>query len=386
MQMRWSWALVMVVAAPAAADTFGGFSGVDRPYLVNQDRVCEPLAVADGKATGMPRCDKKDADVVAALRVKPVVEQRGSKASFVAAAEGTTLKVSRKDADEPLVAWDAPDPIVKVTAVYASQYEDRVAVAYTVRRLGREVSDVVAFELVKTTGRDAPPAPTTSAPPTSATAAAASADDPRIAKAVDAAKKAAKAKQLAAWKDVLAIDAQHGEALYRIAQAQASAKASADAIATLEQLAHSARADAIEFLVEARFDAAFAALRADPKYRTAVGLDRKAQGAYERVMGLGGHWEQSGTSCERAQVELVLKRDRSFSIRIATACEGVSELARKGTWRIDGDRVILTIPTKGQKVTAKDEAPCSLEATGDEDAMHCSLGHDLDFTVLPTRR
>ena len=25
--------------APARADTFSGFSGVDRPYLVNQDRV-----------------------------------------------------------------------------------------------------------------------------------------------------------------------------------------------------------------------------------------------------------------------------------------------------------------------------------------------------------
>ena len=43
---------VLLVSGVASADTFGGFSGVDRPYLVNQDRVCQPLAVDKGTAKG----------------------------------------------------------------------------------------------------------------------------------------------------------------------------------------------------------------------------------------------------------------------------------------------------------------------------------------------
>src|SRR4051812_11828118 len=87
---------IAVPAAPAAADTFGGFSGVDRPYLVNQDRVCTPIMVAASAATGAPKCDKVAADVVAHLSIKPPAVQSGAKASFTAQASGRTLTVSRK--------------------------------------------------------------------------------------------------------------------------------------------------------------------------------------------------------------------------------------------------------------------------------------------------
>jgi hypothetical protein len=380
---------ILLVASPALADTFGGFSGIDRPYLVNQDRVCEPLVVTDGKAKGMPACDKKAADAIATLRIKPPIEQKGSKASFVATYEGETVKISRKDAEEPVVTWEAPDPVVKIVAVYASQYEDRVALAYTVRRLGREVTDVVAFEIVKTMGNEAGTATGSGSGSSTSTSTSTTTGptDPAIAKAVDTAKKAGKAQQLAAWKGVLAVDPQHSEALYRVAQLQIAGKAQADAVATLGELAKSTREDAIEYLVEARFDPAFAPVRADRKYRDAVGLDRKAKTTYERVMGFGGQWEQNGTSCEQAKVDLSFQRDRSFKVRVSSACEGAAfDLTKKGTWRIDGDHVILTIATKGQKVTSKDEAPCDLAAVGDEDSLHCALGHDLEFTAMPTRR
>src|SRR5882724_7689637 len=124
MQMRLVLALALV-ATPAAADTFGGFSGIDKPYLINQDRVCVPLAVKDGAATGTPKCDKVAADALASLSIKAGVEQSGDKASFAAAAQGKTLTVTRKDGSA-VVAWTAPDPIGKVVAVYASQYDDRV--------------------------------------------------------------------------------------------------------------------------------------------------------------------------------------------------------------------------------------------------------------------
>ena len=44
----------LALGASARADTFSGFSGVDRPYLVNQDRVCTPIAVASSTAAGAP--------------------------------------------------------------------------------------------------------------------------------------------------------------------------------------------------------------------------------------------------------------------------------------------------------------------------------------------
>ena len=374
MRMRHALALLLV-ATPAAADTFGGFSGVDRPYLVNQDKVCAPLEVKAGAAVGVPKCEKAATDGVAHLDVKPPAPS-----SFKATASGTTLQVTNM-AGDVVVTWNAPDPIGRVVDVFASTYEDRVAVTYTTRRLGKEVTDVVAFELVKTTGRTQPivtpqtPGDTTTKPPP-----AQAPEDPRVTKAVTAARKI---KSKAAWQAVRAIDPDHSEAQYRLAALQGKA-----ATPALQKLATSTRADAIEWLVEARFDPAFAALRADPAFRAAVGLDRKPATVYEHVMGFGGQWEQNGTSCDKAEVHLVLHRDRSFKLRVKTSCEGQGfDLPFKGTWRLADQGIVLALPpAKGQAASSKDEAPCNLSKVGDEDALHCDLGHDLDFTVLPTRR
>ncbi len=376
-------AAVASLGGVAAADSFGGFSGVDRPYLVNQDRICTPLVVDLGIAAGPPACQKVTADVVAKLSIKPPVVQRGAKAAFTASAAGKVLTVARGTGDV-VVTWTSIDPIARVVDVYASQYEDRVAVAYTLRRLGKEVTDVVAFELG--TASKAPPvdpaAPTTPAPTTAP-------DAPAVTKAIAAARAASKGKAVAAWRAVLASAPQHGEALYRIAAAQLATKQKAEALATLAQLAASSRPDAIEWMIEARFDAAFAALRSDPAFRAHVGLDRKGTGAYERLMGFGGQWEQTGTSCDRPEVRFTVTRDRVVKIRVVSRCEGRTfSLPFKGTWRLDGAgaQVILTFPTRGKAVDAKDEAACVFETAGDEDALRCALDRDLEFVVLPTRR
>jgi hypothetical protein len=381
----------MALSSPARGDTFGGFSGVDRPYLVNQDRVCTAIVVANSTAVGAPRCEKVAADVIARLSIKPPIVQSGAKASFVAQAAGRTITVSRKTGGT-VVAWDAPDPVVKIIETYASQYDDRVAVAYIVRRAGKEVTDVVAFDLGQNQtaikdpavpARDPAVDPTRPAPADGATTP----DDPRLAKAVADARAASKPKALAAWKAVLAVDGAHSEALFRSAAAAVAAKHSAEALATLSSLAGSGRGDAIEWLVEARFAAAFASLRADPKFRTTVGLDRKPATAYERLMGFGGQWEQTGTSCEKPDVRFSATRERGFKLRVKTSCEGsVYDTSFKGTWRIADNRIVLVLATKGKQVSAADEATCGFESAGDEDAMRCSLGHDIDFVVLPTRR
>jgi len=84
-------AAVASLGGIAVADTFGGFSGVDRAYQVNQDRICTPLMVAQGAAAGPPVCQKVGADVVAKLSIKPPAVQRGAKAAFSATAAGKTL-------------------------------------------------------------------------------------------------------------------------------------------------------------------------------------------------------------------------------------------------------------------------------------------------------
>jgi hypothetical protein len=372
MRMRHALALLLL-ASPAAADTFGGFSGVDRPYLVSPDKVCAPLEVKAGVATGTPKCEKQPTDAIAHLDIKPPAP-----GNFKATASGTKLTVTNKSGDV-VVTWTAADPIGKVVDVFASKYEDRVAVAYTTRRLGKEVTDVVAFELVKTTGRSEQPAqqqqPTPPPPPPEAPPA-----DPKVTKALEAARKV---KTKAAWQTVLAIDPDNSEAQYRLAQLAGKA-----ATPQIEKLAKSKRPDAIEWLIEARFDPAFAALRAQPAFRAAVGYDRAPQSVYEHVMGFGGQWEQTGTSCDKAEVHLALQQDRSFKLRVKTSCEGQSfDVPFKGTWRVADKGIVLVLPpAKGHKATEKDEAPCGLEKAGDEDALHCDLGHDIEFVVLPTRR
>ena len=384
-------AAVLVSSGLAQADTFSGFSGVDRPYLVNQDRVCAPVAVSGGKAAGAPKCEKVAADVVARLSIKPPIVQSGATAAFTAQVEGRTLTVSKKTGGV-IVLWDAPDPIVKIVDVYASQYEDRVAVAYNVRRLGREVTDVVAFDLGQAQTQVVAPIlkdPPLKDPPLKDPAgdpSAAPLDDPKVNQAVAAAHAAAKPKAAAAWQAVLALDPSHPEALFRLAAIDASAKHGPEASARLAKLAEAQRPDAIEWLVEARFDPAFAALRAEPKFRAAVRLDRKAGTTYERLMGFGGQWEQSGTSCDRPEVHLAATRDRKIKIKVKTSCEGqIFDSDFKGLWRLEGDRVVIQLPNQG-KVTNADEAGCKFEAQGDEDALRCSLGRDIDFLVLPTRR
>ena len=391
--MRLAALCVLLAATPAMAESFAGFSGVDTPYLIDANRVCQPLVVKDGAASGNPRCEQAGADVVAKLSIKPPRVQRGDKAAFTATVSGATLTITRADGDIA-VTWTAPDPIDHVVDVYASELGDRVAVAYNVRRLGREVTAIVAFVLPKETAASSSPVGqsppgSTSGTPTQATAVptAAGPDDPRIAKAVGKAHRAGRAHQLADWQAVLALDAQHGEALYRIAAIEAQARHKDKALAALGELAKSTRPDAVEWRVEARFDKAFAQLRADPAFRTDVGLDRPPGTMYERVMGFGGQWEQTGTSCDKAEVHLQMRRDRTFQLEVKTSCEGqVYDTPFHGTWKIAGNQVVLVVPTAGEKLTANDAAPCTFEKVGDEDALHCSLGRDLEFQVLPARR
>jgi hypothetical protein len=388
--------IVAALSGVAAADSFAGFSGVDRFYLVSPDRVCTPLAVKSGKATGVPACKKAAADEVAALSIKDPVAERGAKARFAATAAGRTVTIKAGDRDVVLVEWSSLDPVTRVNAVYGSTYADMVAVEIAVRRAGREAVDVVGFDLGRghaqtgdggtgvvtpvtpPVGPDvAPVTPVTPvAPPTKA--------DKAMTAALTKARAASGAKAIAAWTKVLALDGDSAEAQYGLAVAHMKLKKPADAIAALQKLAISTRSDAIEYRVAARFDKAFAAVRDDATFRAAVGLDRPAATMFERVMGLGGNWEQVQTCGVNPQVTLALARDKKFALAIRNKCPGNNYGWKfKGRWLVDDQGLVLVFPNKER---AEEHTRCQVTASGDEDAITCPIDADLEFTVLPVRR
>lgn len=361
----------------AAADTFGGFSSVEPSYLVNQDKVCALVPVRDGAASQAARCERKPADRLAQLAFRAATAQRGPKALFSARAEGNELSVLRAGGGLA-VRWQGLDPIAKIVEVYA-EHDDRVAVAFSVRRGGRELVDVIAFDL-RAAAPTSPPGPgpdKPSDPPPAATSS------PALVQAVTAARKARGKAALAAWRKVLELDAGHAEALFRQAVALA-AKDRAGALAALTSLASSRDPEAIEYLVTARLDPAFAAMRADATFRKTVGLDRKAVHPYEKAMGFGGAWEQAGTSCDAPKVLLALGRDKKFRLTVRSVCSGMVHQSKfAGTWAIAGDGVALTLPNRG---VAADVVACTFEPAGDEEALACPLDDDLRIFVLPVRR
>jgi hypothetical protein len=187
-----------------------------------------------------------------------------------------------------------------------------------------------------------------------------------------------------AWLLVLRQSADHAEALFRSAAAALAAHKREQALAWLAKLGASSAPDAIEWMVAARFDPAFAALRADAEFRRHVGLDRKPQHPYEKAMGVGGVWEQAGTSCDAPTVALTLGRDKKFRLTVRSVCEGmVNQSKFAGTWHVEGKGLALVLPNRGADA---DVVPCAFEPVGDEEALRCPLDRDLQIVVLPARR
>ena len=382
---------LLASAAVARADSFGGVAGNEKVYLIGRDKVCAPIVVSGGKASGTPACRTAPTAEIAGLSIKSPAPERGSKAEVTVAARGSQLTVSSKDG-AALVTWSSFDPIVAVVDVWRSSYGRLVMVEYTVRRGGRELHDVVGFDLgVGGGGKPVvdppgPPGPVVDPigpiPPT--TDVAPPPTDPAIDKAAAKARKAKGKAAIAAWAKVLTLDPEHAEARYRIAVAQAQLKQPAPALDLLEALARSSRTDAAEWLVEARGDKAFRALVADARFRAAVGLDRKAGSIYERIMGLGGVWEQALVPCEKPEIVITFGRDRVVRMVLRTACEGMREKGTyKGTWATTKTSIELRLPKPGG---GNDTAPCTLVADGDEDRLTCALDEDLEFDARPVRR
>jgi hypothetical protein len=438
-------------AAPAAAGPFGGFSADQTRYLNGRDQVCSPLRVSvpgagagpvpgagagpvPGASQATPACEAADDRRIAAMAFRRGAVQQGTRAEYEASARGTEITVRDRRSGQALVIWSAVDPVERITGVYASESKDRtgkpaapgtaqialVAVEYEVRFGGRTRVETVAFALAPAAATpDVPAAPgpasgpaTDPAPgPASGAApgpapgsasgvpetAAPAPGDPRVAERLAKARKldarSPKAAE-AAYRQVLEIDAEHPEARYGLARSLARQRKVPAAVEALAALARSQRPEVAEWLVEARFDRAFASLRSDAAFRAATGLDRgdgaRPRSLYERLLGFSDTWEQPEVKCEQAEVRLALeRRPRKFKLVITTRCGGQPMSTRlQGKFRLGepgtaGDRVDLVLPnSEGPEETVA----CRMQICGSEDCLQCVVDEDLSFTLLPVRR
>lgn len=392
--MRRSIALLVVgllgpgLAATASAGAFGGFARDGKSYLDGADRICRPVA------KGPPSCRKAGKDEVTRLGFRMGTPQRGQGATIVAETSGgTALKVKDARSKALLVEWSAVDPISRITAVYLADGGGLVAVEVEVRAGGRTVAQTIVLALPgKAASADAakPQKGTAPAPPPAAPLS------PGDAKLVAAAVKdgAAQLKKKkwkqaeAAYRKALATAGDHAAARFGLAASLAQQKRSSDAVAELVLLSRSAVADAPEWLVEARTSAHFAALRGEPDFRRAVGIDRdpdRPLSAYERLVGQGGSWEQTGAACQTPTVSLKLDRKtKKFLLLIRVRCQGDDDTTRlTGTWAAAGQSdLTLTFPNPGGQ---DEKLACKLAETSGEDALGCTL-EDIVMDLRVVRR
>ncbi len=375
-------ALILLATGTAHAGVFGGFSADDSRYLRSPDQICTPVVA--GARTGAPVCTKADpADVAKAGFRKPQV-QAGPRAAFTATARGSDLHLVPAGGGTP-IEWQSMDPIIAVNAVYVSQGGKMVAVELRTRLGGHPTEDVVAFTIPD-------PAAARAAVSAAAKGAPAATRSPAVAKAIDAGNKELKRRHWAKARAAFAGAGDDPEALYGTAVAWIRQKKTADALAVLDQLGASKHPEAPVWRVEARKDKAFSKLLADKRFRHAVGIDpdpSRPLTAYERLVGASGNWEQSGVSCDRPRINLMLKRrPQTFKMLLRSVCHGQRDRASfSGSWQAQGsDRMSLTLPNPG----GKDETvACQLAACADgsgEACLTCGAGTDLEMTLELVRR
>ncbi len=380
-------AALVAVAGPAGAGTFGGFSKDRATYLDGDDQVCKPLRGAAPKAG--PACEEAAPAAIAAAGYRVGVRQ-SSTTGLRAEARGSTLRVLKPGVDKPVVEWDAGGVVSRVVAVYATDDGAVVAVEYATRRFGRATTESVAFRLAGTPGKA--PAPDSTPTPTPTPA-----HDPQElaearAQAMTLYKRRKWKKAATAAKAYLDMDAEAVEVRYAYAVSLARTGNTDAALAELERIGASSAKNRIVWLVEARTDKAFRKLRKQPRFRAAVGLDKKpgaVRHAYERVLEGKGVWEQEMIRCDQARVTLELERQpRKFSIKIVSSCQGYTDRLRLGgTWDAEGTSVLLlTFPNEGG---SEERTRCEIRTCADdsgEDCIHCALDSDLAMTLRPVRR
>jgi hypothetical protein len=116
--------------------------------------------------------------------------------------------------------------------------------------------------------------------------------------------------------------------------------------------------------------------------------------AHERALAHGGVWEQRLTPCDQAGVTLTLKKNRRFSIRVTTRCQGRKDVTDlDGSFTTEGtDTVVLSFENEDgptEKMVCRFGA-CDPDASAEarDDGAEClTCGEeDVSFTLETVRR
>lgn len=392
--------LCLAVPGVALADTFGGFTARGGKFM-QSGQVCSPVR----GDFDTPKCVAPSGKPAFALGL----EQVGDKKLVEVRKKGTKLEVLAMDDGRRLFLWDSGEILTGVGKVYVDSTGCFVAVEYSLRLGGKTVSRSVVIALKKALQVGPQTMPSTGDPaqpnlgkpgdtgPTLVSAPVVVDLPPDFLKAMKSGVKWAArrkhSKAIASFNDALKLVPNQPEALYRLARSQYASKDSVATQKTLLKLSANKGQEGIKWRVEARFDKVFKALRPDPAFRKAVGIDRvpgEKISTYERLVSLGGKWEQEAMNCEQPRVNLSLLRNkkRRFDLVIRSECQGNRETTRlDGSWLASQEgKLQLRFPNTG----ANDEGLiCNVEVCSDasgEDCLRCKPEPDLEFLLRVVRR
>jgi hypothetical protein len=103
--------------------------------------------------------------------------------------------------------------------------------------------------------------------------------------------------------------------------------------------------------------------------------------AYDRVVAKGGTWEQRMVPCDQAGVRLVLRKTKTFELRVETRCASQKDTTQlSGKWGTEGDdKLELTFENENGPTEA---LPCRIAACADEAGEDCVSCSDADVHIL----
>ena len=285
----------------------------------------------------------------------------------------------------------------KVKQIWLSPLKDMVAVEYEAPAGQRTISSVwVVGVKIKRNAVQTPPTRTSSGETPETTKEALSpGDEKRAAKLLKKAMRRLKARR---WKEAKKVLEQHlsikqtPQALFFMAKVFLKMGNEKGALEQLVTLSHDRSEEGAFWRVEARQAREFAPMRSNAEFRAAVGIDRsngRELTAYERVVGFGGTWEQTGVSCEAPEVSLSLSRKpkQVFRMAIRTTCGGTTDTTRlSGKWQTQGGATLsLVFPNVSDDDDVLECKILSCESSS-EDCVHCQPDPELNMVLRVVRR
>ena len=350
-----------------SAEPFAGFSTKNHRYLHGADRICDPVLIPRRGAAvdAAPRCKRESKPTVLQQKFRIPELLHKSEQPITVQVRGTVLQARDRASSHILFSWTSGEPVRAVRGTFVSPDRRMVAVEYVV--------GVGAQRSVRCVGFLLPLQPSES-----------------LKKARRFARNGQSRRALRAYQQTLRDKPNFPEGLFGVAVQAANLRQKEQALRSLEALAKLPGEEGILWLLEARNERAFTGLRMNVRFRNALRLDvpAKQRTVYERLLGDGGHWEQQGTPCERAGVNLNLTvRPATFRLKIHVRCQTDRFTSKhQGRWTAKGSTLQLLFPNDHAR---EERVSCKIKMCSDpieEDCLLCTIDKDLSALLRTVRR